>query len=115
MDFTIKNLRKSAVGISRASGYVIIDTNEKGEYNMVRKLAGDNYPRFHIYLSSRGSDFNFSLHLDQKKPVYEGSGSHAHNGEYFGPIVESEADRIKGALSVEDTNASESHGSGWEN
>ena len=36
--------------------------------------------------------FIFSLHLDQKKPIYE--GTHAHNGEYFGPVVETEADRI---------------------
>jgi hypothetical protein len=90
--------------VARELGYVIIDTNGN-EYNLVRKIHGDTYPRFHIYLKSRpagrgssakpgqsGYDFKFSLHLDQKKPVYE--GSHAHNGEYIGPVVESEADRI---------------------
>lgn len=115
MDFVLKDLKESVVGISRKTGYVIIDTNEKGEYNMVRKLAGDNYPRFHIYLGQRGTDFNFSLHLDQKKPVYENSGSHAHNGEYFGPIIDGEVDRIKGLLFRQNTDAPESHGSGWEN
>ena len=116
MDFILRNLKQSAVGISRAVGYVIIDTTEKGEYNMVRKLAGDNYPRFHIYFSQQGSAWKFSLHLDQKKPVYEGSGSHAHNGEYFGPIIDNEADRIKDLLSMADKSKSEeSHGSGWEN
>jgi len=100
MDFTIKSLQKSPVSISREAGYVIIDTNERGEYNMVRKLTGQNYPRFHIYLKQQGTDFIFSLHLDQKAPVY--AGTHAHNGEYFGPIVEEEADRIKSALEAGD-------------
>lgn len=117
MDFVIKNLKESVVEVSREAGYVIIDTTEKGEYNMVRKFSRDNYPRFHVYLKQQGDDFVFSLHLDQKKPVYENSGSHAHNGEYFGPLVEGEADRIKSALSSssQDTGGQESHGSGWEN
>ena len=117
MDFIIKNLQESAVGISRAIGYVIIDTTEKGEYNMVRKFSRDNYPRFHIYLGQKNGGWNFSLHLDQKKPVYENSGSHAHNGEYFGPIIETERDRIKSALASSSYRADkeESHGSGWEN
>ena len=94
MDFTIKNLQRSVVDVARSVGYVIIDTNERGEVNMVRKLAGQNYPRFHIYLKQQGQDFIFSLHLDQKQPSY-GGGSHAHSGEYFGPLVENEADRIR--------------------
>jgi hypothetical protein len=115
MEFAIKDLKESASGLSRRIGYIIIDTNEKKEYNMVRRLDRDNYPRFHIYLSQQGSNFIFSLHLDQKKPVYEGSGAHAHNGEYFGPIIDGEADRIKSVLSVKKTNDQEIHGSGWEN
>ena len=97
-DFTIKNLQKSVVEISRQIGYVIIDSGANGEYNMVRKLAGDNYPRFHVYLKQQGQNFIFGLHLDQKKPIYE--GSHAHNGEYFGPVIENESDRIKHALKI---------------
>lgn len=115
MDFTIKNIKEGAAGISRTIGYVIIDTNERGEYNMVRKFGRDNYPRFHVYLKQAGNDFIFSLHLDQKKPVYEGSGAHAHNGEYFGPIIDEEADRIKSVLSATKNDSQESHGSGWEN
>ena len=100
MDFTIKNIQESIVGVARSLGYVIIDTKDNGEYNLVRKIHGDNYPRFHIYLRQAGNDFHFSLHLDQKKPIYE--GTHAHNGEYFGPVVETEADRIKETLSGND-------------
>ena len=97
MDFVIKNIDKSIVVVARDLGYVIIDTKENGEYNLVRKLDYDNYPRFHAYVTQKGTDFNFSLHLDQKAPIYE--GTHAHSGEYFGPVVETEADRIKEALS----------------
>jgi len=96
MDFEIKNLQKSVVAVSREIGYVIIDTQPNGQYNFVRKLSGQNYPRFHLYVTQQGWDYKFSLHLDQKKPSYE--GSHAHSGEYFGPLVEGEADRIKGLL-----------------
>ncbi|OGD24608.1 hypothetical protein A2819_00010 [Candidatus Azambacteria bacterium RIFCSPHIGHO2_01_FULL_40_24] len=96
MDFIIKNLQKSVVTVSREIGYVVIDTAPSGQYNLVRRLDRDNYPRFHVYLKQQGIDFIFSLHLDQKKPVYR--GAHAHSGEYFGPVVEGEADRIKSIL-----------------
>lgn len=121
MDFIIKNLQESIVSVARSIGYVIIDTKENGEHNLVRKLNRDNYPRFHVYVTQQpartggGNNFNFSLHLDQKKPVYENSGSHAHNGEYFGPIIDGEADRIKRELSSKKVDEHESHGSGWEN
>ncbi len=97
-DFTIKNVQKSVSEVARQIGYVIIDTRENGEYNLVRRLSGGNYPRLHVYLKQQGYNYTFSLHLDQKAPVYKGVGVHAHNGEYFGPIVDNEADRIKSIL-----------------
>ena len=84
--------------LSRQIGYVIIDTNERREYNMVRRLQFGNYPRFHVYLRLQNDNYIFSLHIDQKKPIYGAKGVHAHNGEYFGPVVEDEADRIKEIL-----------------
>ena len=98
MDFNIKELQKSISTVSRDIGYTIIDTKENGEYNLVRRMGGGNYPRFHAYVRQQGTSFNFSLHLDQKAPIYRGTGVHAHNGEYFGPIIDEEADRIKSAL-----------------
>ena len=100
MDFVIKNIQKNIVGVARELCYVIIDTKDNAEYNLVRKLNYDNYPRFHAYVTQHGQDFEFSLHLDQKRPIYE--GTHAHNGEYFGPVVEAEADRIKEILNKHD-------------
>ena len=98
MDFTIKNLKESVVSVSRKIGYIIIDTKPNGEYNIVRKLNYDSFPRFHVYLTQQGDNYIFSLHLDQKKPVYGAQNVHAHNGEYFGPIIDTEADRIKSIL-----------------
>jgi len=95
--FNIKKLEDSVVSMARKIGYVIIDTKSNEEYNLVRKLTGNNYPRFHIYVKP-GITWNFSLHLDQKKPIYGAKGVHAHNGEYFGPIIDSETDRIKSLL-----------------
>jgi len=96
VDFTIENIKENVVVVARKLGYLIIDTKDNGEYNLVRKLTGQNYPRFHIYLRHKGDRLIFSLHLDQKKPSY--AGSHAHSGEYDGPLVEDEADRIRQLL-----------------
>lgn len=96
MDFVIKNIEVNIAETARSLGYLIIDTKENGEYNLVRKLTIENYPRFHIYLKQAGDRLIFNLHLDQKQPSYQ--GTHAHGGEYDGPTVEAEAERIKNIL-----------------
>jgi len=67
------------------------------EFSFVRPVRG--YPRFHIYLKEDGSDLILNLHLDQKRPSYQGTT--AHSGEYEGRIVEDEAERIKQVLKGE--------------
>ena len=103
MDFIIKNIKENIVGVAREIGYVIIDAEGNGEYNLVRKLNLNNYPRFHAYVKQsfggaqdKLNTYVFSLHLDQKRPSYK--GAHAHSGEYFGPVVDDESDRIKNIL-----------------
>lgn len=96
MDFVIKNFQENIVQVARKIGYVIIDSRENNEYNLVRKLNGNNYPRFHAYVKQQGYDFHFSLHLDQKAPIYQ--GTHAHSGEYAGPVIDEEVERIKEIL-----------------
>ena len=66
-----------------------------GEQKWVRSLVGRRYPRFHIYsrVSPDSTKAILELHLDQKQPSYE--GSHAHSGEYDGPVVNREAKRIE--------------------
>jgi len=98
MEFTVKNANESFSNMVRKIGYIALG-QEQGEYSLVRKLTGDAYPRFHIYVKEDKDhdEYLFNLHLDQKQPSY--SGSHRHSGEYKGEVVESEAERIKIALS----------------
>lgn len=70
------------------------EEKEKEEFIFTRPPKG--YPRFHIYLKLKNENLIFNLHLDQKKPIYNGAPAHA--GEYEGKVVETEAERIKKIL-----------------
>lgn len=96
MEFAIKNINRSANDLMRIIGYKPTYFQNKGEISIVRQLGRNDYPRFHLYIQQDGVDFTFKLHLDQKKPSYE--GSKGHSGEYDGNVVEAEAERIKGLL-----------------
>jgi hypothetical protein len=106
MIFTIKGpIKDNIYNLMRKVGYFFQkEDKEKGEFVFVRPPKG--YPRFHLYLKVDGStsspqsgeDLIFNLHLDQKRPVYEGTP--AHSGEYEGKIVEKEAERIKEILNT---------------
>ncbi len=96
MKFTIKGLLKENVyNLTRRIGYYFKRKDEeKGELIFVRPPKG--FPRFHLYLKTKGNNLIFDLHLDQKKPVYKGATAHA--AEYEGKVVEKEAKRIKQIL-----------------
>ena len=59
----------------------------------IKRLASNDYPRFHIYVSETNEEYILDLHLDQKKPSY--GRESVHSGEYEGEIVEEEARRIE--------------------
>jgi len=59
-----------------------------GQYSYTRRVSGALFPRYHVYVESRENGIMISLHVDQKAPSYE--GTHAHAGEYEGPLVERE-------------------------
>ncbi len=85
----------------RSAGYVFIPEREDGQESFARRLGRDLYPRFHIYFieqkDSRGNEaVTFSLHLDQKRPGYQGMSR--HNAEYDGEVVENEMARLKSLL-----------------
>ena len=80
----------------RRCGYGLILDRRRGVKSYVKRLHGDLYPRFHMYIEDGGDDWNFNLHLDQRATVYEGVT--AHSGEYDGEVVEREAARIKDIL-----------------
>lgn len=67
-----------------------------GEVSYVKRVHGDWYPRFHVYILEEKDKVIFNLHLDQRAPVYAGATAHA--GEYDGEVVEREAERIKKLL-----------------
>jgi len=92
MTFQIYNQNYNITNLMRQIGYRPIGTTEKGELNCVRPL-GANYPRFHIYLVEKPDIITMNIHLDQKKPSYEGST--AHGGDYGSETVKSEVQRIK--------------------
>ena len=69
------------------------------EVSIVRQIGRNDYPRFHCYIKTGLSDkatLHFNIHLDQKKPSYEGQTG--HSGDYDGPVVESESERIQQIL-----------------
>ena len=107
MKFEIKNINKSINDIMRSIGYQPAYFQNAGEFSIVRKIDRNDYPRFHAYIKEgpaaaqgfggQGKNFSFNLHLDQKKPSYEGQTG--HSGDYDGPVIENEAARIQQLLS----------------
>ncbi len=93
MKIVLKNPQINPLNLARKIGYRTPRYSRDNKLNFIR---GDNYPRFHIYLEEKNEDYIINLHLDQKKASYK--GSHAHNAEYEGEVVEREAERIKSIL-----------------
>lgn len=95
MDFALdKNkVNMSGDAIVRRAGYGFIHDQRSGKDSYMRRLTGDYYPRFHMYLKEDQQNIIFSLHLDQKRASYQ--GNHMHNAEYDGPLVVGEVERLK--------------------
>ena len=90
-------LKETIHNFMRKAGYFSLGGSQERELNYIRPMTGRaGYPRFHLYLRKQGEDWALNLHLDQKKPIYEGTS--AHSGEYAGPLVEQEAARIQTVL-----------------
>lgn len=85
----------NALDWMRRQGYA---THRGGDglTSFVRRLGSDGFPRLHAYIEREGEATVISLHLDQKRPSYEGTSAHA--GEYEGPVVEAEALRLRAQL-----------------
>lgn len=97
MRFVIKGpIKDNIFNTMRELGYRFLKESEDDgikEFNFVRTLGGNSYPRFHIFLKNKGGDLFLNLHLDQRKPVY--NGARAHSNEQEGELVEAEEKRIK--------------------
>lgn len=82
--------------VLRRAGYTPFTDPRSGEESFVRRLGTHFYPRFHVYIETEAGQLRVNLHLDQKQPSYQGFKK--HSGEYDGPTVEAEADRLYTAL-----------------
>src|SRR5688572_10063038 len=91
MKLGIPKKGENILSIARQIGYLPQKTIG-GQHAFVRPMRGGDFPRFHLYVSEEQERFVFNLHLDQKKPTYE--GMNAHSGEYDGDIITKEAERI---------------------
>ena len=80
----------------RDAGYTYIEDRRSGHSSYARPIGGGRYPRFHVYIEEGGDSITFNLHLDQKQAMYEGVT--AHNGEYDGPLVEGEVQRLRALM-----------------
>ncbi|KKR04678.1 MAG: hypothetical protein UT32_C0027G0002 [Parcubacteria group bacterium GW2011_GWC2_39_14] len=78
----------------RRAGYGEHRDRHTPQKSYTRRLTPEFYPRFHVYIEEHGNNVCFNLHLDQKRPSYGGDTS-AHSGEYEGPVVEREGERIR--------------------
>jgi len=88
-----KSVLHNPLGLLRKAGYFPFTDPVSKEDSFVLRLTADRYPRMHLYVEDHGDDWSFNLHLDQKQASYKGTSKHA--GEYEGPVVEREMDRIK--------------------
>ena len=96
MKFTINLSGKTIHTFMRSCGYApAYSSGGADESVFQRLLGGREYPKFHAYctVSEDPKSATINLHLDQKKPSY--AGSHAHNAEHTGSVVEAEAARIQ--------------------
>lgn len=94
MKFNISLKNENLANTMRTCGYAPDGLNLRtGELRFFRSLSGRRYPRFHLYTTQHGDNVYMNLHIDQKQPSYQGTS--AHSGEYEGPLVENEAQRIQ--------------------
>ena len=78
--------------VMRRAGYFPFTDPNTGKESFIFRPTPERYPRFHVYMRQERGHIVFDLHIDQKKPSYKGSRMHA--GEYEGPTVKKELERI---------------------
>ncbi len=77
----------------RRLGYALHIDRRTHEKSYARRFGRDLFPRLHLYVEEKGDHYSLNLHLDQRAPIYVGVT--AHSGDYDGPVVEKEMERIK--------------------
>lgn len=85
--------KKNLINQIRRAGYHFERARQDGEVSLYKPMTAGGFPRFHVYIKEIETGWEVNLHLDQKRPSYKGTAAHA--GEYDGPVVEQEAERLK--------------------
>ena len=94
MRLVFQNVKHDPLFLLRRAGYGYERKNDQtGESSFGKRLSVNQYPKFHVYAKIEKGNLTVNLHLDQKKPSYDGYA--AHGGEYDGEVLEREAERIK--------------------
>jgi hypothetical protein len=93
MKIIIQNLKDNPRTLIRRAGYSEHYDNRSQQTSYARRLGTGIFPKFHVYLSEAGGGIEVSIHIDQKQASY-GVG-HMHSGDYDGPLIERELERIK--------------------
>ncbi len=92
-----RTFRENDRMLMRRCGYFENYDRRTRQTSYIRQLHRTPYPRFHVYINkSTSQSIEINLHLDAKKPIYE--GFHAHAGEYDSEVVMAEAERITGLI-----------------
>ena len=92
MQFKFKKLTTNIIDLMQKAGYSYRGVYN-GDMNFIKRIGLDEYPHYHIYIKEQENEFIMNMHLDQKKPSYEGAA--AHNAEYNGELIEKEMERVK--------------------
>lgn len=93
MKIIIQNLKDNPRTLIRRAGYSEHYDNRSQQTSYARRLGTGIFPKFHVYLAEQNGGVEVSIHIDQKQPSY-GVG-HMHSGDYDGPNIERELERIK--------------------
>ena len=92
MKITIQNWQGNLLSAIRLTGYAY-QGRAGDEFKFIRRLGSSFYPHWHLIIKQSDQQLILNLHLDQKRPSYQ--GSHAHSGEYDSEMVKVEMERIK--------------------
>ncbi|MFH0873561.1 MAG: hypothetical protein V1846_01825 [Candidatus Komeilibacteria bacterium] len=98
MKFVLTSTGRSVEQVLRSWGYSP-NNSRSDQPNYVRRVRpGQSWPRYHLYLNEQAGNLCCELHVDQKAETRHYNPIHAHNGEYDGPLVEQEVNRLKQSL-----------------
>ncbi len=93
MKFKLPNkFNRTPEQMLRNAGYFYIFDKLSQQGSFIKKLTGQRYPRFHLYITETTEEIIFDLHLDQSSTRYK--GQRAHNADYDSDQVKIELTRI---------------------